>query len=115
MGFNSVTNRAHQQTESIHDPFVSWKCCRLTLTRLNVITTFILCETFVSGGVFTMFHCSIPRARNPGNFHTRESLKGFFCVHFFLYHLFGPVNHGQNWKGWERSREKGLIISDNYQ
>ena len=28
-------------------------------------------------------------------------------------HLFGPVNHGQNWKGWERSGEKGLIISDN--
>jgi hypothetical protein len=22
------------------------------------------------------------------------------------------VNHGQNWKGWERSGEKGLIISD---
>ena len=28
-------------------------------------------------------------------------------------HLFGPVNHGQTWKGWERSGEKGLIISDN--
>ncbi len=24
-----------------------------------------------------MFHCSIPRVRNPGNHHTRESLKGF--------------------------------------
>jgi hypothetical protein len=23
------------------------------------------------------------------------------------------VNHGRNWKGWERSGEKGLIISDN--
>jgi hypothetical protein len=23
------------------------------------------------------------------------------------------VNHGQNWGGWERSGEKGLIISDN--
>jgi hypothetical protein len=23
------------------------------------------------------------------------------------------VNHGQTWKGWERSGEKGLIISDN--
>ena len=33
------------------------------------------------GGVFTLFHCSIPRARNHGNHHTRESLKGFFCVH----------------------------------
>jgi hypothetical protein len=32
---------------------------------------------------------------------------------FFLCHLFGPVNHGQNWKGWERSGEKGLIITDN--
>jgi hypothetical protein len=23
------------------------------------------------------------------------------------------VNHGQTWKGWERSGEKGLIINDN--
>jgi hypothetical protein len=23
------------------------------------------------------------------------------------------VNHGQTWRGWERSGEKGLIISDN--
>jgi hypothetical protein len=25
-------------------------------------------------------------------------------------HLFGPVNHGENWKGWERSDEKDLIM-----
>ncbi len=29
---------------------------------------------------------------------------------FLSCHLFGPVNHGQTWKGWERSGEKGLII-----
>ena len=40
-----------------------------------------LSETFVSGGVFTLFLCSIPRVRNHGNHHTRESLKGFFCAH----------------------------------
>ena len=34
-------------------------------------------------------------------------------IRFLSCHLFGPVNHGQNWKGWERSCEKGLIISDN--
>ena len=34
-------------------------------------------------------------------------------IRFLFCHLFGPVNHGQNWKGWERSGEKGLIISDN--
>ena len=33
-------------------------------------------------------------------------------IRFISCHLFGPVNHGQNWKGWERSGEKGLIISD---
>ncbi len=33
-------------------------------------------------------------------------------IRFLSCHLFGPVNHGQNWKGWERSDEKGLIISD---
>jgi hypothetical protein len=38
MRFNSVTNGALQQTEPIHDPFVHWKCCRLTVTRPNVIT-----------------------------------------------------------------------------
>ncbi len=41
MCFNSVTHRAKQQTEPIHDPFVRWKCCRLTLTRLNVITVMV--------------------------------------------------------------------------
>ena len=34
-------------------------------------------------------------------------------IRFLSCHLFGPVNHGQNWKGCERSGEKGLIISDN--
>ena len=34
-------------------------------------------------------------------------------IRFLSCHLFGPVNHGQNWEGWERSGEKGLIISDN--
>jgi hypothetical protein len=27
-------------------------------------------------------------------------------IRFLFYHVFGPVNHGQNWKGWERSGEK---------
>jgi hypothetical protein len=27
-------------------------------------------------------------------------------IRFVSCHLFGPVNHGQNWKGWERSGEK---------
>ena len=31
-------------------------------------------------------------------------------MRFLSCHLFGPVNHGQTWKGWERSGEKGLII-----
>ncbi len=34
-------------------------------------------------------------------------------IRFLSCHLFGPVNHEQTWKGWERSGEKGLIISDN--
>ena len=34
-------------------------------------------------------------------------------IRFLSCHLFGPANHGQTWKGWERSGEKGLIISDN--
>jgi hypothetical protein len=34
-------------------------------------------------------------------------------IRFLSCHLFGPVNHGQTWKGWERNGEKGLIISDN--
>ena len=51
-----------------------------------------LCETFVSGGFFTLFHCSIPRARNPGNHHTRGSLKGFLCVHFSLYQTLSTLS-----------------------
>ena len=34
-------------------------------------------------------------------------------IRFISFHLFGPVNHGQTWTGWERSGEKDLIISDN--
>ena len=34
-------------------------------------------------------------------------------IRFLSCHVFGLVNHGQTWRGWERSREKGLIISDN--
>ena len=34
-------------------------------------------------------------------------------IRFLSCHLFGPVNHGQTWKGWGRRGEKGLIISDN--
>ncbi len=34
-------------------------------------------------------------------------------IRFLSCHLFGPVNHGQSWRGWERSGEKDLIISDN--
>jgi hypothetical protein len=34
-------------------------------------------------------------------------------IRFLSCHLFGPVNHGQTWKAWERSGEKGLIIIDN--
>jgi hypothetical protein len=31
-------------------------------------------------------------------------------IRFLSCHLFGPVNHGQTWKGWERSGEKGLSV-----
>jgi hypothetical protein len=34
-------------------------------------------------------------------------------IRFLSCHLFGPENHGKTWKGWERSGEKDLIISDN--
>ncbi len=34
-------------------------------------------------------------------------------IRFLSCHLFGPVNHGQTWKGWERSGEKGFIITIN--
>ena len=34
-------------------------------------------------------------------------------IRFLFCHLFGPVNHGQYWKCWERRGEKGLIITDN--
>ena len=34
-------------------------------------------------------------------------------IRFLSCHLFGQMNHGQTRKGWERSGEKGLIITDN--
>ncbi len=47
-----------------------------------------------------------------GNFEDYK-LVDHHSIRFLSCHLFGPVNHGQTWKGWERSGEKGLIISDN--
>ena len=41
----------------------------------------------------------------------RENFEDF--IRFLSCHVFGPVNHGQNWKSWERSGETCLIISNN--
>jgi hypothetical protein len=35
-----------------------------------------------------------------------ENLNFEDYIRFLSCHLFGPVTHGQNWKGWERSGEK---------
>ena len=64
--------------------------------RFTTIQTYGLCQTYglwSDFGFFTLFHCSIPRARNPGNHHTRESLKGFFCAHFSLYQTLSQLSH----------------------
>ncbi len=58
------------------------KTCSKTGPKRVQKQVYSLCETFVSGGVFTLFHYSIPRARNPGNHHTRESLNGLFLCAF---------------------------------
>jgi hypothetical protein len=39
--------------------------------------------------------------RWPGNFED--------YIRFLSCHLFGPANHGQTWKGWERSGEKAWL------
>ena len=47
------------------------------LLRKDFVHLLSLCETFVSGGVFTLFHCSIPRATLFGqNF---RFVLGLFC------------------------------------
>ena len=66
--------------------------------------------------MFTFFFGDTPSRRDQevtvescGNF---EDYKIAY-IRFLSCHLFGPVNHGQTWRGWERSGEKDLIISDN--
>jgi hypothetical protein len=44
------------------------------------------------------------RVESGGNF--EDYIRFLFCQ------LFGPVNHRQNWKGWERSGDL-RVISDN--
>jgi len=84
-----------------------------------------LSETFVSGGFFTLFHCSIPRLRNHGNHHIKEFLKRVLFVRIkvslslslFLSQAFaiaivsfeGFVVYIRE-KEREREREKGLFI-----
>jgi hypothetical protein len=86
--------------------------CRLHLTfpehgqiRLD---GFPFLHFFIWGGPSSRRHEEVT-VESGGNF---EDYKLPY-IRFLSCHLFGPVNHGQTWKGWERSSEKGLIISDN--
>ena len=69
------------------------------------ISKFVHFYTFFMGGTLK----SKDTMESGGNF---EDYKLAY-IRFLSCHLFGPVNHGQTWKGWERSGEKGLIITDN--
>ncbi len=86
----------------------------MLLSDVLGVEVFLLAPT-VSGGNGVGPRFCVPLSPSPPSFPPR-----FFGIalktldELFLFcHLFGPVNHGQNWKGWERSGEKGLIISDN--
>jgi hypothetical protein len=57
-------------------------------------------------GSASVRHCRL-RLTFPANFRKIHKLA---FIRFLSCHLFGPVNHGQTWRGWERSGEKGLII-----
>jgi hypothetical protein len=60
--WHNAWSRCHPvHAESIHDPFVNWKCCRSTLTRLNVITVRVgfqvnMCVGFPPG-LITIISC----------------------------------------------------------
>ena len=88
--------------------------CRLRLTfPEHVEKTFPNFRKFVhfstfKGGPSSRRHSEVT-VESGGNF---EDYKLAY-IRFLSCHLFGPVNHGQTWRGWERSGEKGLIISDN--
>jgi hypothetical protein len=89
--FNLPCETAHSLDVLILDPSLARESNPFVLESKD-FSLLSLCETFVSGGFFTLFHCSIPRARNPGNHHTRESLKGLFCVHFSLYQTLSTLS-----------------------
>ena len=59
---------------SLPDPVVVEKEEQMLEREQNDRDVLSLCETFVSGGFFTLFHCSIPHARNPGQIITPENL-----------------------------------------
>jgi hypothetical protein len=64
---------------------------------------------FFSGGHFFSPFFSL----SEGTYEVTVESGGNFedYIRFLFCHLFGPVNHGQNWKGWERSGENDY--SDN--
>jgi hypothetical protein len=85
--------------------------CRLFLTfpehvekTLTNFRKFVHFSSF-KGGPSSRRHSEV----TVGNF---EDFKLVY-IRFLSCPLFGPENHGQTWKGWERSGEKGLIITDN--
>jgi hypothetical protein len=64
------------------------------------ISSFFVCFflTFFFG---TLFRHQEVTGESGGNFED--------YIRFLSCHLFGPVNHGQTWKGWERSGEKAWL------
>ena len=69
---------------------------------MNVRDNAILPPTASGDGAGVRFCAPLPHwevtGESGGNFED--------YIRFLSCHLFGPVNHGQNWKGWERSGEK---------
>ncbi len=64
--------------------------------------------TFLGGPLESPMHWEVT-VESGGNFEDHK----LAYIRFLSCHLFGPVNHGQTWRGWERSGEKGLSISHN--
>ncbi len=87
--------------------------CRLRLTFPEHVQ--IPEKTFTNFRKFVHFYGGDQQGRKSrwSRVGTSKIIHKLTYIRFLSCHLFGPVNHGQTWKGWERSGEKGLIISDN--
>ncbi len=75
----------------------------------TVEKVFLVCRVLVTEHLIVLVHDIFDRGSVRTLLTIVETMSLTWFWRFLSCHVFGPVNHGQNWKGWERSGEKAWL------